>query len=113
MRRQLGRYPGYNSRVDPSISNVFATAAYRFAHLAIQPMLSRLDANYREDRQFPSFSLFKAFFTPWRIVFEGEWRRDEHGETRVMLCGTTVGILSSPQVELTLCCVVWLDVLPN
>lgn len=74
MRRQLGRYPGYNPNVDPSISNVFATAAYRFAHLAIQPMLSRLDANYRENTQFPSVSLFKAFFTPWRIVFEGGLR---------------------------------------
>uniref|UniRef100_A0A8P4GA25 Myeloid-specific peroxidase n=1 Tax=Dicentrarchus labrax TaxID=13489 RepID=A0A8P4GA25_DICLA len=71
MRRQLGRYPGYNPNVDPSISNVFATAAYRFAHLAIQPTISRLDANYRENPQFPSVPLFKAFFTPWRIVFEG------------------------------------------
>lgn len=72
MRRQLGRYPGYNPNVDPSISNVFATAAYRFAHLAIQPMLARLDQNYRESRQFPSVSLYRAFFAPWRIVFEGE-----------------------------------------
>uniref|UniRef100_A0A3Q1H162 Myeloid-specific peroxidase n=1 Tax=Acanthochromis polyacanthus TaxID=80966 RepID=A0A3Q1H162_9TELE len=71
MRRVLGRYPGYNPNVDPSISNVFATAAYRFAHLAIQPVLGRLDANYRENSQFPSVPLFKAFFSPWRIVFEG------------------------------------------
>ncbi|XP_029371318.1 eosinophil peroxidase isoform X2 [Echeneis naucrates] len=71
MRRFLGRYPGYNANVDPSIANVFATAAYRFAHLAIQPVLSRLDGNFREHPQFPSVPLFKAFFTPWRIVFEG------------------------------------------
>uniref|UniRef100_A0A667X200 Myeloid-specific peroxidase n=1 Tax=Myripristis murdjan TaxID=586833 RepID=A0A667X200_9TELE len=71
MRRQLGRYPGYNSNVDPSIANVFATAAYRFAHLAIQPVLSRLDANFRENTRFPSVPLYEAFFTPWRIVFEG------------------------------------------
>lgn len=76
MRRQLGRYPGYNESVDPSIANVFATAAYRFAHLAIQPMLARLDANLRENSQFPSVPLFKAFFTPWRIVFEGGPRRE-------------------------------------
>ncbi|CAG5867394.1 unnamed protein product [Menidia menidia] len=71
MRRQLGRYPGYNPNTDPSIANVFATAAYRFAHLAIQPVLSRLNANYREHALFPSVPLFKAFFTPWRLVFEG------------------------------------------
>uniref|UniRef100_A0AAZ3RCG4 Myeloid-specific peroxidase n=1 Tax=Oncorhynchus tshawytscha TaxID=74940 RepID=A0AAZ3RCG4_ONCTS len=71
MSRQLGRYPGYNEKIDPSIANVFATAAYRFAHLAIQPMLSRLDSNYKEHAKFPSVPLFKAFFTPWRLVFEG------------------------------------------
>lgn len=71
MRRYLGRYPGYNPDVDPSIANVFATAAYRFAHLAIQPMLSRLGPNMQESRQFPNVPLFKAFFTPWRVVFEG------------------------------------------
>ncbi|KAM6976380.1 eosinophil peroxidase [Tautogolabrus adspersus] len=71
MATKLGRYPGYNPNVDPSITNVFATAAYRFAHLAIQPVLSRLDANYREHPQFRSVPLFQAFFTPWRVIFEG------------------------------------------
>ncbi|KAK1883986.1 Eosinophil peroxidase [Dissostichus eleginoides] len=71
MRRQLGRYPGYNANVDPSIANVFATAAYRFAHLAIQPVISRLDENYRENSRLPSVPLYEAFFTPWRVVFEG------------------------------------------
>ncbi|XP_038821444.1 eosinophil peroxidase-like [Salvelinus namaycush] len=71
MARQLGRYPGYNEKIDPSIANVFATAAYRFAHLAIQPILSRLDSNYMENAMFPNVPLFKAFFTPWRLVFEG------------------------------------------
>ncbi|CAJ1070481.1 eosinophil peroxidase-like [Xyrichtys novacula] len=71
MATLLGRYPGYNPNVDPSIANVFATAAYRFAHLAIQPVLGRLDANYRENSQFPSVPLYEAFFAPWRVVFEG------------------------------------------
>ncbi|KAM3599681.1 uncharacterized protein V6R79_009692 [Siganus canaliculatus] len=69
--RQIGRYSGYNQNVDPTIANVFATAAYRFAHLAVQPVLTRLDENLRESRQFPSVPLFQAFFAPWRIVFEG------------------------------------------
>jgi len=77
MRRQLGRYPGYNANVDPSIANVFATAALRFAHLAIQPLVSRLDENYRENSRLPSVPLYEAFFTPWRVVFEGEFYREQ------------------------------------
>ncbi|XP_045922770.1 eosinophil peroxidase-like isoform X1 [Micropterus dolomieu] len=68
---QLGPYPGYDPNVDPSIANVFATAAFRFAHLTIQPFIPRLDADYKEHSQFPSVPLFTAFLTPWRVVFEG------------------------------------------
>uniref|UniRef100_A0AAY4B981 Eosinophil peroxidase n=1 Tax=Denticeps clupeoides TaxID=299321 RepID=A0AAY4B981_9TELE len=71
IQRYLGRYPGYNENVDPSISNVFATAAYRFAHNTLQPLVFRLDENYQEHPQFPSVPLFKTFFAPWRVVFEG------------------------------------------
>ncbi|KAJ4935213.1 hypothetical protein JOQ06_016749, partial [Pogonophryne albipinna] len=70
MHRELGHYPGYNAYVDPSIANVFATAAFRFAHLTVQPVFSRLDENYRENSRLPNVPLFKAFFTPWRVVFE-------------------------------------------
>ncbi|XP_036384587.1 eosinophil peroxidase-like [Megalops cyprinoides] len=69
--RQLSTYPGYDENVDPSIANVFATAAYRFAHLAIQPFMFRLDENYNEHPQFPSVMLHRAFFAPWRLIFEG------------------------------------------
>ncbi|XP_054466864.1 eosinophil peroxidase-like [Anoplopoma fimbria] len=68
---QLSTYPGYDEDVDPSISNVFATAAYRFAHLMVQPFMFRLNEQYQEDPDNPSPLLHKAFFTPWRIVFEG------------------------------------------
>ncbi|XP_075882046.1 eosinophil peroxidase-like [Nelusetta ayraudi] len=69
--RQLSTYPGYDESIDPSISNVFATAAYRFAHLMVQPFMFRLDEEYREHSDFPSVLLHTAFFTPWRVVFEG------------------------------------------
>lgn len=72
MNKQLGKYPGYNPNIDPTISNVFATAAYRFAHATIQPVIFRLDENFQENRQFPTVPLYEAFFTPWRIIFEGE-----------------------------------------
>ncbi|CAM4730430.1 unnamed protein product [Leuciscus chuanchicus] len=69
--KHLGQYPGYNENVDPTIANVFATAAFRFAHLAIQPIISRLDENYQNHPQFPSVPLYEAFFSPWRVIFEG------------------------------------------
>ncbi|XP_056323022.1 eosinophil peroxidase isoform X2 [Danio aesculapii] len=69
--RHLGPYPGYNENVDPTIANVFATAAFRFAHLAIQPIIFRLDESYQNHPQFPSVPLYEVFFTPWRVIFEG------------------------------------------
>ena len=72
MNRKLGLYPGYDQNIDPSIANVFATAAYRFAHLAIQPLVFRVDTNLNENPDFPSVPLFEAFFAPWRVVFEGK-----------------------------------------
>ncbi|XP_028269796.1 eosinophil peroxidase-like isoform X2 [Parambassis ranga] len=69
--RQLSTYPGYNENIDPSISNVFATAAYRFAHLMIQPIMFRLNEQYQEHPNYPSPVLHRNFFAPWRVVFEG------------------------------------------
>ncbi|XP_036385878.1 eosinophil peroxidase-like [Megalops cyprinoides] len=71
MASQLATYPGYDENVDPSVSNVFATAAYRFAHLTVQPYMFRLDADYKESSQFPSVMLHQALLAPWRLVFEG------------------------------------------
>ncbi|TKS78672.1 Eosinophil peroxidase [Collichthys lucidus] len=69
--KQLSTYPGYDENVDPTISNVFATAAYRFAHLMVQPFMFRLDEEYKEHLDYPSPLLHRAFFAPWRIIFEG------------------------------------------
>ncbi len=67
----IGRYGGYDPTTDPSASNVFATAAYRFAHLMVQPFMFRLDEDYQEHPDYPSPLLHTAFFTPWRITDEG------------------------------------------
>ncbi|XP_059193312.1 eosinophil peroxidase-like isoform X1 [Centropristis striata] len=69
--KQLSNYPGYDENVDPGISNVFATAAYRFGHLIVNSDIKRLDADYTESKLFPSPLLHKTFFAPWRLIHEG------------------------------------------
>ncbi|KRT84503.1 peroxidase [Oryctes borbonicus] len=66
----LGEYKEYDPLLEPSISNVFATAALRFGHTLINPVLHRLNSSFQPipDGNLP---LHKAFFSPWRIVEEG------------------------------------------
>ncbi|XP_067865983.1 eosinophil peroxidase-like [Heterodontus francisci] len=67
----LPAYEDYDEFVDPSIANVFSTAAFRFGHLSIQPTMFRLDENYQEHPEFKSLDLHQTFFTPWRLIREG------------------------------------------
>ena len=67
---RLGDYRGYRPDVDPSVSNVFATAAMRFGHTLVQPVLPRLDENFTSIPE-GDLPLHKAFFSPWRLVEEG------------------------------------------
>uniref|UniRef100_A0AAX7VFZ5 Eosinophil peroxidase n=1 Tax=Astatotilapia calliptera TaxID=8154 RepID=A0AAX7VFZ5_ASTCA len=67
----LSTYPGYDEDVNPGIANVFGVAAFRFAHLMIQPIISRLDEQYEEHPEYPSDLLHRNFFTPWRMIFQG------------------------------------------
>ncbi|ELR60992.1 Thyroid peroxidase [Bos mutus] len=66
--RHVGPYRGYDPSVDPTVSNVFSTAAFRFGHATIHPLL--LDARFQEHLG-PRLLLRDAFFRPWRLLEEG------------------------------------------
>ncbi|KAG8198932.1 hypothetical protein JTE90_015139 [Oedothorax gibbosus] len=67
---KLGPYEGYNPDTNPSIANVFATAALRFGHTLINPELMRLNENFKPIPE-GNIPLRKAFFAPFRLLEEG------------------------------------------
>ncbi|XP_040523115.1 thyroid peroxidase isoform X2 [Gallus gallus] len=67
----IGLYKGYDPTVNPTVSNVFATAAFRFGHATIQPIVRRLNAQYLDDPELPNLHLHEVFFSPWRLIKEG------------------------------------------
>lgn len=66
----LSPYKGYNPAVDPQIANSFATAAFRFGHSMLNPVLLRLDENGNEI-EHGHLALRESFFAPTRIIDEG------------------------------------------
>jgi hypothetical protein len=63
-KNRIGRYKGYDSKIDPRISNVFATAAYRFGHSMLNSQLLRHSEDDDCDGPLP---LSEAFFNPDEI----------------------------------------------
>ena len=66
----LPRYRGYREDANPGITNVFATASYRFGHTMLSSQLLRLDRRMREIDE-GHLDLAAAFFNPALITDEG------------------------------------------
>jgi peroxidase len=64
----LPPYAGYNSDVDPSVSNEFSVAAFRLGHSLLPPVFMRLDARNQSIGDLP---LGGTFFEPVTITTRG------------------------------------------
>ncbi|XP_061532023.1 eosinophil peroxidase isoform X2 [Phycodurus eques] len=71
MSGQMPPYKVYDPDVDPSVANIFATAAFRFAHVTVQPTVTRLGPGYAANSHYPSLPLHHSLFASWRVVQEG------------------------------------------
>uniref|UniRef100_A0A3B3QZF7 Eosinophil peroxidase n=1 Tax=Paramormyrops kingsleyae TaxID=1676925 RepID=A0A3B3QZF7_9TELE len=67
----LPPYQSYQPDTDPSVANAFATAAFRFAHVTVHPVVNRLDPGYRPSSHHPDLPLHLSLFASWRVVQEG------------------------------------------
>jgi len=66
----LSEYKGYNPNVNAGISNAFSTAAFRFGHSMLSPILMRLDAE-GQPIEAGHLPLQRAFFNPDEIINNG------------------------------------------
>ncbi|XP_003798602.1 thyroid peroxidase isoform X1 [Otolemur garnettii] len=69
--QHIGPYEGYDPTVNPTVSNVFSTAAFRFGHTIVNPLVRRLDAYFQEHPTLPRLPLHDTFFNPWTLIRGG------------------------------------------
>uniref|UniRef100_A0A158Q7N5 peroxidase n=1 Tax=Elaeophora elaphi TaxID=1147741 RepID=A0A158Q7N5_9BILA len=70
MEKHIGSYKGYDSRTDPTVSNVFTTSAYRFGHGMLQEFYHRLDFS-GNNISHGGFPFGEGVFKSGKILFEG------------------------------------------
>lgn len=63
-------YKGYKADVDATVSNEFATAAYRFGHSTVSSTVLRLGPDFKEAPE-GHLSLLESFFNPSNITDHG------------------------------------------
>ena len=66
----IAEYQGYDSSVNPAISNLFSTAAYRYGHSMLSSELLRVD-NSGEVIEAGNLALRDAFFAPNELIDNG------------------------------------------
>ena len=69
-RGAIPPYKGYNANVDASVSNEFATAAYRFGHSTVSSTVLRLGADGQEAPE-GNLTMLESFFNPSLITDNG------------------------------------------
>lgn len=63
--RRLPKYRGYNSRIDPTLSLLFTTAAFRIGHTMVRDEVTRYGCG---NSKLPSLTLREVFFTAPRVL---------------------------------------------
>ncbi|KAF7287487.1 hypothetical protein GWI33_001451 [Rhynchophorus ferrugineus] len=74
--KRQGYFYKYNPTIDPSVANVFAASAFRFAHSLI-PTLIKILANHSNSTEY--IQMHKMLFDPFKLYDNGELNKALNG----------------------------------